>query len=302
MSTATTRLGVRRPTPAPVFDFDRLLLGSSSGGGMVGDDVVADALLGFAYDPPAHGAAALDDVLAPLPGADKRPRERGVVADGRSFRRAGAALPAPPTELVTRFVPTPPPLPPVQQQQQQQRWELPDAVFVRGAGAAEAKKGGAAASHDDHDDGRHHHHHNQAVQSAAARERRRRISSKTAELSRLIPGAARMNSTAEMLQAAARHVRLLQAQVGMLALIHSSGEAKAASSMAASREHHQMMMMRALLASGGVQERLAGEGRCLVPTSLVRAIADDDAMATSNPALSRDVNRFKDSLDQQQQQ
>jgi hypothetical protein len=72
--------------------------------------------------------------------------------------------------------------------------------------------------------------------------------------------------------------------------------------MAASREHHQMMMMRALLASGGVQERLAGEGRCLVPTSLVRAIADDDAMATSNPALSRDVNSFKDSLDQQQQQ
>lgn len=222
MSTATTRLGVRRPTPAPVFDFDRLLLSSSSnGGGMVGDDVVADALLGFAYDPPPHGAAALDDVLAPLPGADKRPRERGVVVDGGSFRRAGAVLPAPPTELVTRFVPTPPPLPPVQQQ----RWELPDAVFVRGAGAAEAKKGGAAASHDDDDDGRrHHHHHNQAVQSAAARERRRRISSKTAELSRLIPGAARMNSTAEMLQAAARHVQLLQGQVGMLALIHSSGE------------------------------------------------------------------------------
>uniref|UniRef100_A0A0E0MMM8 BHLH domain-containing protein n=1 Tax=Oryza punctata TaxID=4537 RepID=A0A0E0MMM8_ORYPU len=178
-------------------------------------------------------------------------------------------------------------------QQQQQRWELPDAAFVRGAGAADTKKGGAASNHDG-DDGRHHHHHNQAVQSAAARERRRRISNKTAELSRLIPGAARMNSTAEMLQAAARHVRLLQAQVGMLALMHSSAEARAPS-MAASQEHHQM---RALLASGGVQERLAGEGRCLVPTRLVHAIADDDAMANSNPALSRDVNRFKNSLEQ----
>uniref|UniRef100_A0A0E0KB66 BHLH domain-containing protein n=1 Tax=Oryza punctata TaxID=4537 RepID=A0A0E0KB66_ORYPU len=86
------------------------------------------------------------------------------------------------------------------------RWELPNAVFMQGAGAAEAKKGGAAGSGDD---GRHRHHHNYVVQSAASRERWRRISNKTAELSRLIPGTARMNSTTEMLQAAARPIRLL---------------------------------------------------------------------------------------------
>jgi hypothetical protein len=52
-----------------------------------------DALLAFVYDPPTHGAAALEDVLAPLPGADlrtdKRPPE--CVVDGE-FRRAGAVL------------------------------------------------------------------------------------------------------------------------------------------------------------------------------------------------------------------
>jgi hypothetical protein len=53
-----------------------------------------------------------------------------------------------------------------------------------------------------------------------ARERRRRISEKTAELSRLVPGAHRLN-TAEMLQEAGRHVKLLQAQVGVLALMRA---------------------------------------------------------------------------------
>uniref|UniRef100_A0A0E0K4X0 BHLH domain-containing protein n=1 Tax=Oryza punctata TaxID=4537 RepID=A0A0E0K4X0_ORYPU len=125
---------------------------------------------------------------------------RCVVDD--EFHRAGAFLPAPSPELVTRFVPTPPPLPSVQQP----RWELPDAVFVRGAGATEAKKVGTEGGAND---GRHHHHHNQVTQSAAARERRRRINNKMAELSGLIPGASRMNSTAEMLQATTHLIRLL---------------------------------------------------------------------------------------------
>ncbi|XP_006664569.1 transcription factor bHLH52-like [Oryza brachyantha] len=130
----------------------------------------------------------------------------------------------------------------------------------------------------------------QAVQSAAARERRRRITGKTAELSRLIPGASRLNSTAEMLQAAARYVKLLQAQVGVLALMRSAGEAKKeVPSMAEERMH-------ALLASGGAQERLAGEGMCLVPTKLVRAIAGDKAIKSSL-AVKRDLNRFMESLE-----
>uniref|UniRef100_J3MJ44 BHLH domain-containing protein n=1 Tax=Oryza brachyantha TaxID=4533 RepID=J3MJ44_ORYBR len=129
----------------------------------------------------------------------------------------------------------------------------------------------------------------EAVQSAAARERRRRISGKTGQLSRLIPGAAKLNSTAEMLQAAARHVKLLQAQVGMLALMHSADEPKVPS-IAEER-------MRALLASGGAQERLAGEGVCLVPTKLVHAIADDKAIR-SNPAVERDLSFFMESLEQ----
>uniref|UniRef100_A0A0E0MCD9 Uncharacterized protein n=1 Tax=Oryza punctata TaxID=4537 RepID=A0A0E0MCD9_ORYPU len=69
------------------------------------------------------------------------------------------------------------------------------AVFVRGAGATEVKKGATVGGGDDVC-------HNQPVHSAAAREWWRRINNKMAELSRLILSAARMNSTAEMLEAA----------------------------------------------------------------------------------------------------
>ncbi|KAK8936317.1 Transcription factor bHLH52 [Platanthera zijinensis] len=56
-----------------------------------------------------------------------------------------------------------------------------------------------------------------SAQSAAARERRKRISDKTQELSRLIPGGGKMN-TAEMLLAAHKYVRFLQAQISILRL------------------------------------------------------------------------------------
>jgi len=62
----------------------------------------------------------------------------------------------------------------------------------------------------------------QPVQSTTARQRRKRISKKLAELSRLIPGGHKMN-TAKMLEEAARHVKLLQAQVGVLALMGTVG-------------------------------------------------------------------------------
>lgn len=54
-----------------------------------------------------------------------------------------------------------------------------------------------------------------SAQSKAARERRRRITEKTQELGKLVPGGNKMN-TAEMLQAAFKYVKFLQAQLGVL--------------------------------------------------------------------------------------
>ena len=57
--------------------------------------------------------------------------------------------------------------------------------------------------------------------------------------------------------------------------------------------------MHALLACGSVQERLAAEGKCLVPTSLVDAVAKDDDVK-ANPVVRRDLGRFVASLRQGQ--
>jgi hypothetical protein len=57
--------------------------------------------------------------------------------------------------------------------------------------------------------------------------------------------------------------------------------------------------MHALLACGGVQERLAAQGKCLVPRKLVDAMAKDNAVE-SNTLLSRDLARFMESLPQEQ--
>jgi hypothetical protein len=198
------------------------------------DPEVTDALLGFVYDPldvPAN--AALDDLLLNLPlcGDDSddgevvgqqqhcAKRQRGCgdaawcggladidAAAGKRLRDGGGNQQLVPELLDEFFVlplpplppPPPPPLPPPQQQQL-----LPAPVA-----SADARKAAAAGNV------------SQSVQSAAARQRRKRISEKTAELSRLIPGGHKMN-TAEMLEAAARHVKLLRAQVGMLALLRT---------------------------------------------------------------------------------
>ncbi|CAL4937458.1 unnamed protein product [Urochloa decumbens] len=247
---------------------------------------VTDALLGFVYDPldPAH--AALDDLLnLPLHHADAE-ADRHCAKKQRACADIDAAagqlmmcngggggskqVPALP-ELLDEFVlplPLPPPALP----------RLPEpAAFVRGA---DAKKAAAAGNV------------SQSVQSAAARQRRKRISEKTAELSRLIPGGHKMN-TAEMLEAAARHVKLLQAQVGMLALMNnnvgsSTEEEKMPSSMAQEQMHR-------LVVCGGVQERLAAEGKCLVPRKLVDAMASDNSVK-SNALVNRDLGRFVASL------
>ncbi|KAI4995324.1 hypothetical protein ZWY2020_035227 [Hordeum vulgare] len=246
------------------------------------DPEVADALLGFLCDPIDPAMDAGIDGFLDLSPADpddaadvddlqpcaKRPRagcggDDGVHAwldfegvDARPWR----------PEFATEFVlPLPPPPP-----------EMPHAGFVRGADARRAEGNGRVG---------------QTPPSAAARERRRRISEKTAELSRLVPGGHRLN-TAEMLQEAGRHVKLLQAQVGVLALMRTLElEEKIVPPVARERMH-------ALLSCGGVQERLAAEGKCLVPMKLVEAMAEDEAI-TSNALLIRDLTRFSELLPEQ---
>ncbi|CAN6285827.1 unnamed protein product [Urochloa humidicola] len=290
------------PTTAPVFGQYTPADDATADMSFLLQDVhpeVTDALLGFVYDPldPAH--AALDDLLnLPLHHADadvverqhctKKQRACGggdddawrgladidatggqlMMSNGGGNKPQVPALP----ELVDDFVlplPLPSPMPLLPR--------LPEpAAFVRGA---DAKKAAAAGNV------------SQSVQSAAARQRRKRISEKTAELSRLIPGGHKMN-TAEMLEAAARHVKLLQAQVGMLALMNNVGSSSTEEENMPSMAQEQM---HRLVVCGGVQERLAAEGKCLVPRKLVEAVARDSSVK-SNALVIRDLGRFVASL------
>jgi hypothetical protein len=118
-----------------------------------------------------------------------------VAVDDQPWRNDGAQQAALP-EFLTEFVLPLPPLPPPQ---------MPSPAFVRGAEQTRKAEGGGRG---------------QSAPSATARQRRRRISEKTAELTRLVPGGHRLN-TAEMLQEAGRHVKMLQAQVGVLALMRT---------------------------------------------------------------------------------
>ncbi|TKV98409.1 hypothetical protein SEVIR_9G558400v4 [Setaria viridis] len=284
------------PTTAPLFG--HLPAADMS---FLQDPEVTDALLGFVYDPLDPANAALDDLLnLPLHDDDdaaflgplhddsdgevkqhcaKKQRACGdgawrgladIDAAGQLCNGGGnKQVPALP-ELLNEFVlplppPPPPPMPPAAQ--------LPaPGSFVR---AANAKKAAGNVS--------------QSLQSAAARQRRKRISEKTAELSRLIPGGHKMN-TAEMLAAAARHVKLLQAQVGMLALMRTVGSTEKEKMPSVAQEQ-----MHKLLVRGDVQERLAAEGKCLVPRKLVDAVARDNSVM-SNALVNRELGRFVASL------
>ncbi|RZR79033.1 hypothetical protein BHM03_00004611 [Ensete ventricosum] len=121
-----------------------------------------------------------------------------------------------------------------------------------------------------------------SAQSVAARVRRKRISEKTQELGRLIPGGNKM-STAEMFQAAYKYVKFLQAQVGILGLMGSIKGWKAPKQVE--------QKLQALLASTAVQEKLSGEGRCIVPEAVIGAMSADRDIE-SNPPVSRDLDRF----------
>ncbi|KAJ1298957.1 hypothetical protein BS78_01G494200 [Paspalum vaginatum] len=253
---------------------------------------VTDALLGFVYDPvdpalddllnlppPVDDAAAA--FLVPAHGQHCAKKQRACGLSGvdaghhhqqQQQRNGGGGGQQVPAGFLDKFVlplPLPPPPPPPQQ-----------LVFVRGGGADDAKSTGGSAC--------------QSAQSAAARQRRKRISEKTAELSRLIPGGHKLN-TAEMLEEAARHVKLLQAQVGVLVLMRAVGSNEEEEEEEEEMPSVAQEQMHALLVRGRVQERLAAAGRCLVPTKLVEAVAKDRAVM-SNAVVNRDLGRFVASL------
>ncbi|PIA42618.1 hypothetical protein AQUCO_02000213v1 [Aquilegia coerulea] len=121
-------------------------------------------------------------------------------------------------------------------------------------------------------------------QSIAARQRRRKISEKTQELGKLIPGSSRMNSTAAMFQAAYKYVQYLQAQVGILQLMHQQGSNN--------QENVPLIEegLEVLLASPSIQEKLYSEEKCLVPQDfVVETLAKDNEIIQSNPSISKDI-------------
>ncbi|KAG5396381.1 hypothetical protein IGI04_018195 [Brassica rapa subsp. trilocularis] len=118
-------------------------------------------------------------------------------------------------------------------------------------------------------------------QSIAARERRRRIAEKTHELTKLIPGGQKLN-TAEMFQAAAKYVKFLQSQVGILQMMQT-----------AKKTHTSDVEIetRVLLGSQAIQEKLSTDEVCLVPCEMVRDLASEESI-WRNPMIFREINKL----------
>ncbi|KAF8402270.1 hypothetical protein HHK36_013222 [Tetracentron sinense] len=120
-----------------------------------------------------------------------------------------------------------------------------------------------------------------SAQSISARQRRRKITEKTQVLGKLIPGGTKMN-TAEMLQAASKYVRYLQAQVKLLELMGSIQESKGP-------PHGDELQV--LLSSPLIQEKLSSEEKCLVPKQFAETLAEDKDIQ-SNRLISEDLERL----------
>ncbi|KAL2331041.1 hypothetical protein Fmac_018622 [Flemingia macrophylla] len=118
-------------------------------------------------------------------------------------------------------------------------------------------------------------------QSIAARERRRKISEKTQELGKLVPGGPKMN-TAEMLHAAAKYVKYLQAQVGMLELVKSLEEDEASP---------PCEILHNLVVSPIVQEKLHTEEMCFVPKEIVTTLTNHEDVQ-SRPTIVEDLKQL----------
>ncbi|KAL6197067.1 hypothetical protein ACLB2K_032680 [Fragaria x ananassa] len=119
-------------------------------------------------------------------------------------------------------------------------------------------------------------------QSIAARERRRRITEKTNVLGKLVPCGSKMN-TAEMLQAAYKYIKFLQAQVAMLKLMDS---------VQANKGHglHNQEGLQ-VLASPIVQEKLYSEEKCLVSREFVETLANNQDFQ-SKPLLKDNIAKL----------
>ncbi|KAK7376715.1 hypothetical protein VNO80_02129 [Phaseolus coccineus] len=102
-------------------------------------------------------------------------------------------------------------------------------------------------------------------QSVAARERRRKITNKTQELGKLVPGGTKMN-TADMLNAAAKYVKFLQAQVGMLELMNSLEQEDEAAPPSE--------ILHALVVSPFVQEKLYAGEKCFLSKEIVTTLTN----------------------------
>ncbi|KAK7342146.1 hypothetical protein VNO80_25089 [Phaseolus coccineus] len=100
-------------------------------------------------------------------------------------------------------------------------------------------------------------------QSVAARERRRKITNKTQKLGKLVPGGTKMN-TADMLNAVAKYVKFLRAQIGMLELMNSL-------------EHEDEAtpeILHALVVSPFIQEKLYALEKCFLPKETVNTLTN----------------------------
>ncbi|KAK4838036.1 hypothetical protein QYF36_010485 [Acer negundo] len=121
-----------------------------------------------------------------------------------------------------------------------------------------------------------------SVQSIAARERRRKITEKTQELTKLIPGGHRMN-TAEMLQAASKYVKFLQAQAHLLQFMAPIQQERKGSLNTDELQN--------LLASPIIQEKLYSEDKCLVPLEFVETLANDPKIQ-SKPIIFEGIDQL----------
>ncbi|KAG8385174.1 hypothetical protein BUALT_Bualt03G0014500 [Buddleja alternifolia] len=115
-----------------------------------------------------------------------------------------------------------------------------------------------------------------SAQSVAARQRRRKITEKTQELGKLIPGGQKMN-TAEMLQAASKYIKYMQAQVGILEFMGSYNQEN--------KEAFESEELHGLLESPLIQEKLYSTEKCLVPQKFVQKLSSDRQIVESNGEL-----------------
>ncbi|XP_020239913.1 transcription factor bHLH53 [Cajanus cajan] len=115
--------------------------------------------------------------------------------------------------------------------------------------------------------------------SIAARERRKKISEKTQELGKLVPGGPKMN-TADMLHAAAKYVKYLQAQVGMLELMISFEKDKATP---------PYEILHNLIVSPLVEEKLYTGEMCFALKEIVTTLTNHEDVQ-SRPTIAEDLD------------